>query len=259
MALGTSVEQVLQLVEEATGVPVYIEADSNLPRNILAQLTPAGGDMPFHRVAYQADRSSSPDYLIVYQCGFLLRHYAVPTKDRVEFAITDMAEQTVRQWVRNDPSTPGLAENTVGSLTSLLFKGILNQLRSIPVGLRVDSWILEDYPDLAPFQREAAMKQLDDNAAGLRPDEQGTMPERALAASLAMSAAFASYWVEKLGQPQITLPYRATGYLAAGQALIDLWRSIPDDPASDKRLIDAWAVWLGLQGWYQWVSSKPGH
>jgi hypothetical protein len=61
MALGKSVEQALQLVEEATGLPVYVEADSSLPRNMLAQLTPAGGDMPFHRVAYQADRSWSPD------------------------------------------------------------------------------------------------------------------------------------------------------------------------------------------------------
>jgi len=44
----------------------------------------------------------------------------------------------------------------------VLFNGILSQLRSIPVGLGVDSWILEDYPDLAPLQREAVMKQLED-------------------------------------------------------------------------------------------------
>src|SRR5216684_854000 len=130
MALGKSVEKVLRLVEERTGLPVHVETDASLPRNILAKVTMARGRMPFHRVAYQPDRSASPDYLIVYQCGFVLRQYAVPPPHRVDFANTDMAEQTVRQWVRNNPKTPGLPEKTIDGLTAFLFDGILNQLRS---------------------------------------------------------------------------------------------------------------------------------
>ena len=86
MALGESVEKVLRLVEQKTSLPVYVEADATLPRNILAKLTMARGKMPFRRVAYQPDRSASPDYLIVYQCGFVLRNYAVTSSDQVDFA-----------------------------------------------------------------------------------------------------------------------------------------------------------------------------
>lgn len=43
MALGKSVEKVLRVVEEAIGLPFHVEADSNLPRNELAQLTMARG------------------------------------------------------------------------------------------------------------------------------------------------------------------------------------------------------------------------
>jgi hypothetical protein len=258
MPLGKSVEKVLQLVEEATGRPVYVEADSSLPKNKLAQLTLAGGDTPFHRVVYQAERAASADYLIAYQCGILLRRYAVPLADRVDFVHSDLALKTVRLWVRNNPQAPGLSESTVESLSCLLGNRILNQLHSIPLGLRVDSWILAEYPEFAPLQREAAIAQLDENAAGLSPDAQRLMPDRALAASFAMSAAFASYWAEKFGQAQITLPYRASGHLAAGQALFDLCRSMDTDAASDKRLIDAWALWLGLEEWYRWVASQSG-
>lgn len=256
MALGKSVEKVLRLVEETTGLPVHVEPDGSLPPNILARVTMARGKTPFHRVAYQPDCSASPDYLIVFQCGFVLRNYAVPPSDRVDFANTNLAEQTVRQWVRNNPKTPGLPENKIEGLTGFLFNGILSQLRSVPVGLRVDSWILEEYPELAPLQRAAAMKQLDDIAAGLRPDVQDMMPDEALTASLSMGAAFSIYWAERFGQPQLTLPFRATGHLAAGQALYDIWRGASNDPGNDRGLIDEWAGKLGLQGWYQWVPSQ---
>ena len=256
MALGKSVEKVLRLVEEKTGLPVHVETDASLPPNILAKVTMARGKMPIHRVAYQPDRSASPDYLIVFQCGFVLRHYSLLPADRVDFANTDVAEQTVRQWVSNNPKMPGMTAQNIAGLTGFLYNGLLSQLRSIPVGLRVDSWIMEEYPDLAPLQQEAALKQLSDNAAGLRPDVQATMPKEALVASLSMSAAFAIYWAEKFGQPQLTLPYLTTGHLAAGQALYDIWRDSSIDPGQDRSLIDAWASKLGLQGWYQWVPSQ---
>jgi hypothetical protein len=133
MALGKSVEKVFRLVEERTGLPVHVEPDASLPPNLLAKMTMARGKMPFHRVACQPDRSASPDYLIVYECGFVLRHYAIPPQERVDFANTELAEQTVRQWMRHNRKTPGLPENTIEGVTGYLFNGILNQLRSIPV------------------------------------------------------------------------------------------------------------------------------
>ncbi len=256
MALSVSVDKVLRLVEEKTGLPVHVEPDSSLPPNLLAKVTMARGSVPFHLVGYQPRASAAPDYLIVYQCGFILRRYAVPPGDRFDFAGTDYAETTVSQWVRGNPKTPKLPEQNLRGLIGFLFHGILSQLRSIPVGLRVDSWILAELPDLADLQQQALMRQLNDNAAALRPDVQAMMPDQALAANIAMSAAFALYWSEKLNRPQIVLPYQATGHFESGRALLDIWRSIPDDPAKDMELMDAWADELGLSGWYRWIKES---
>jgi hypothetical protein len=68
-----------------------------------------------------------------------------------------------------------------------------------------------------------------------------------------MSAAFALFWPERLKQPEIALPYRASGYVEKGQALYNAWNSILDHPAEDSRLIDEWAVQLGMRGWYKWT------
>jgi hypothetical protein len=256
MALGTTVEKVLRLVEARTGLPVHVQPDASLPANLLAKVTMARGKMPFHQVDYQPDRSASPDYLIVFQCGFILRHYGVAPTDRVDFTGTPLAEQTVQDWVQNNPKTPSIAKSSADGLTNFLFQGILSQLRSVPVGMRVDLWILNEYPELEPLQRAAVMKQLEDNVAGLRPQVQAMMPDQALAANLSMSAAYSLFWAEKLGQPQLTLPYRASGHLEAGDALYEIWRNVPSDPGQDRNLIDRWANKLGVQRWYQWVPSQ---
>jgi len=256
MALSSSVEKVLRLVEEKTGLPVHIEPDTTLPANLLAKVTVARGAIPFHQIGYQTIGNAAPDYLIVFQCGFLLRRYAVPPADRVDFVESEKAEATVRQWVRKNPKTPNLTEESITGLTGFLYRSLLNQLRSTPVGLRVDSWILSEFPDLAGLQQEALSRQLNDNAAAFRPDVQARMPEQALATNLAMTAAFGLYWSEKLNRPQIVLPYKATGQLEAGRALLNIWHDIPDDPAQDKDMIDAWARKLELSDWYRWVKDS---
>src|SRR6266446_745849 len=86
MASSDSVEKVLRLVKEKSGLPVHVEPDSTLPPNLFSNVTRARGAMPFHRIGYQPSASETPDYLIVYQCGFLLRAYAVPAQVRFDFA-----------------------------------------------------------------------------------------------------------------------------------------------------------------------------
>lgn len=256
MALSKSVEKVLRMVEEKSGLPVHVEPDPALPKNELAKVTMARREMPFHRVALQPN-ATKPDYLIAFQCGFILRRCAVPPEAQLDFAAADAAEATVRQWVAGNPKTPNQPEHTAKVLTEFLCNGLLSQLRSTPVGLRVDSWILEEFPDLADLQQQALTKQLNDNAAALRPEVQAMMPDQALAANIGMNAAFALFWADKVNQSQIVLPYKATGHLATGQALLDLWHGVPADPARDTGLIDAWARLLGLGHWYQWI--KPSN
>jgi len=158
--------------------------------------------------------------------------------------------------VIDNPKRPGLPPDKADRLTSILFNGILTQLRSIPVGLRVDSWIRSEFPDLAGLQEKAMTRQLNDCAGALRPDVQASMPDGALTINIAMSTAYSLYWAETLARPQIALPFRATGHLESGRALLDIWRRIPDDPANDRELTDAWAARLGLSDWYFWAKQS---
>jgi len=83
----------------------------------------------------------------------------------------------------------------------------MTQLRSMPIGLRVDTWILRHYPELSNLQRSATLRQLRDNLAVLGPDIRKIAPARVYKASMAMNAAFALFWGREWGDPALLLPY----------------------------------------------------
>lgn len=226
-----------------------------LPSNVLAKLDLARSGAPLHRIAIHPSVIQEPDYLIVFQAGFLLRRFAVPPARRRDFSERPKAEETVRRWMKENPNARDLAGSMTPRLIRFLCSGLLSQLRSMPVGLRVDDWIRRDYPELGPLQRDALERQWNDNAAGLRPEVQRVMPGEALRASLGMNAAFALYWARTFDLPQLVIPYRAGGYEKLGIALLDAWDRTPSGPESDDDLVDAWAHLLGMSDWYQWVGE----
>jgi hypothetical protein len=256
MGLSASTHAVIKLVEETTGLPVDVEADSSLPSNVLAAVKMARGRTPLHSITYQPNTSTAPDYLICYQCGFILRLYSTPPDQRFDLASSDAGETEVKRLVQQKVAAGELQVHSASQYAGFLYKGFLLQLHSMPVGLHVDDWILSEYPDLMPLQRQAVMRQLDDNVAGLRPEIRQMTPERSLTLNLTMNAAFAEFWAAKLNQPQISLPFKASGHLEAGRELLEIWRTLPNNPANDRKLIDAWAQKLGVSDWYQWVPFR---
>ena len=138
-------------------------------------------------------------------------------------------------------------------LVQMLRDGLLSHLRSIPLGMRVDRWIATEFPELWDLQRTSVMRQLQDATATLAPQHRQTTPKFIYDATQTISAAFAAFWAERLHQPQLNLPFKATGYLDAGQALLSVWQSTPDVAENDRAIVDQWADNLGIASWYQWV------
>ena len=79
MALRSETRDVLNKVEELTGTPVEIVEDPTIPQ--LATIAWARNGVPFHLLRINASLGE-PDYLIVYECGFILRLYHLPPEER---------------------------------------------------------------------------------------------------------------------------------------------------------------------------------
>jgi hypothetical protein len=257
MSLSHITQAVTEKVGAVSGYPVVVQPDPLLPT--LAKVRMARGAVPFHTVFFNSASGLGQEYLICFQCGHILRAFSVPAPGRVDFVGKQSGRDAVGKLIKNTINRQilsALGQAGLDRLRDQMFDGLMPQLRSMPVGLRVDAWITREYPELAEQQREAAARQLNDNAASLQPEVRQMTPPKVYRPSLTMNAAFAEYWAGRMGQPQLTLPYKATNFLDSGKRLLSIFEKVPDDPAEDRRLIDAWAGELGLAGWYEWVPHR---
>ena len=125
----------------------------------------------------------------------------------------------------------------------------------MPIALRVDAWLRQDYPDLIDQQKASNARQLNDNATCLLPKIRQITPAKILHANIALNAAFACFWSRAWNDPTLIVPYKTSANLADGEALLKLWDEIPDEAANDRRLIEAWGDYLKLGGWYDFVPN----
>ena len=253
MSLSETTRSVLRLVEERSGIPVHVEPDPNLPGTILAKVVMARENLLLHRVFYRPNSTTPPDYLICQQAGFILRFFAVPADRRFDFAASDAGTKAVEELVKVHPVAKMLPPQALPQLTTMLRDGLLSHLRSIPLGMRVDRWLADEFPDLIPLQKQSILRQLEDSAVTLAPQHRQTAPKLIFDATESISAAFAAYWARRLNQPQAVLPFKSAGYLHSGEILLDIWENTPDDAANDRLIVDQWAEKLGIAGWQQWV------
>jgi hypothetical protein len=197
------------------------------------------------------------DYLVTWECLHTLRLMGVPAEARFQISATadGRTEASRLVAVHHQGSNPRIRPDMLSKLANHLHDGLLLQLRSVPIGLRIDTGRQDDYPSLEEQQRRAVVRQLNDNSRGLAPDVAQTVPGRIRRANLTITAAFALFWSRAWNDPTIAVPYRAAGFVVDGEALLHLFDQLPKEPVHDRELIDSWGKQLGLAGWYKLVTA----
>jgi hypothetical protein len=251
MSLRAATRDVITQVETITGRPVLVQADPSLA--VLATVKMARGAAPAHLVRYKPG-DIAPDYVICFQCGFILRLFANPPLQRFDFAGSRLGRARALEGASVQPQIRklNLPMPSVRRYAEQLFDGLMTQLRSVPVGLRVDAWLSTDYRELRELQQAFAVRQLQDNQQVLIADVSRLAVSPIYEASIAMNSAFAAYWARTMDQPSFVVPYTATGVCTGGD-LLAIWDAMDPHPTHDRDLVEAWADKLGLREWYEWV------
>ena len=149
-----------------------------------------------------------------------------------------------------------VSEAQIPGICEQLLHGLMTDLRSIPVGLRVDNWIFVEHPDLVEMQKKAIQRQLKENLGSTSDTVRASIPPQIYDATMTINAAYAQFWAEKWNQPELALSYKASGHAAAGENLLKILHDIPDSGRTDRALIDAWGAALNVTGWYVWLTCK---
>jgi hypothetical protein len=249
---------IIRLVEERSGFPVQVLEDPDLP--VIAQVRMARGTAPSHFVFYKPSEGESPDYTICHQCGFILRLFANPPEQRWELAGARTGQAEIEGAILA-PDGPArrlqLGRDDIAQLRSHLMSSIMVHLRSVPIGLRISVWLADSYPELAELQRAQVTAELALAKETLKPAIREATPDLVYRPVEIINAAFALFWAQRYGQPEIANPYRHAHYGKDGQALLKIWNELPDDPLNDRELVDTWADYLGVRTWYTWIRYEP--
>jgi hypothetical protein len=97
LELRAVTRQMIRTTEEESGFPVRVTDDPNLPT--FASLSMARGQVAAHIITYRPQPGEPPDHAICYQCGIILRKFAVPPEQRVDYAVRDAAYAEVHRML----------------------------------------------------------------------------------------------------------------------------------------------------------------
>lgn len=245
------VKDVLALVEKTTGKPVETLPDPTM--QTYASIKTARGPMHAHVLTYNPERPGV-GYHIAYQCGFVLRLYDNPAEERYEFGGSRAGREAVRGLVATGVAKRmRLPEAAAEQLTDQFLDGLLTQLRSLPIGMRIDRWLMDAYPALRDAQEDSIDRQQQENVQGLSPQIKQMAPPVIYSGNASMNAAYALFCERLLSASQYFIPYRSAGFKKPARALLAVWDEFPTDARHDRELVDAWGEELGVSDWYQWV------
>jgi hypothetical protein len=252
MTLAPTTQDILKLVEKKTSKPVEILPDVNL--KVFAKVTMATANIPSHILTYNPGKRGI-DYNIAYECGFILRLYENPQEERFQFAATEVGRKAVRKalHVNKKIKRMGLPQEAVRQLADQMFDGIMTQLRSYSIGMRIDRWLWDSFTDLRDIQKQSIAKQLQDNIQVLSPQIKEITPPDVFIANTAMNSAYAIFFDQLIGRELYVVPYRSAGFENAGEQLLEIADEVPSDAVHDRDLVDAWAEELELTDWYKWI------
>jgi hypothetical protein len=242
---------ILDQIEALSGRPVRFMEERDLP--VLSAMQVARDGASFHVLRYRP--SDEPlDYRVAFQAAYTLRLFQCPEGERFDFVTLPEAHDAARELVAAGTPLTDEEEAVLGPFSAAVADWALMQLRSLPVGMRIDRWIRDTAPVLRS-QQEAATAEVQQQNLDATTKAIGrlTVP-RHLAATNAAHALFADHL---LGREWFAIPYRAMGLTDEGQHLLAILDEVPPEPVHDRQLIDRWADALGMRGWYRWAPYRP--
>lgn len=236
----------LNELEELSGKSVVLQEDARLPN--LAKVQIASGVRPVHVLSYNPAAARELPYLVCFQCGLAERTLRAAPDERFNVASTHETYRQVEELVRAKKSIP---DQMIASYSQLITDGLGTQLRSMPVGIRVDRVLHRDHPELRDLQRAVAERSMKDNVGCLHPSIRAQAPDLVLRATAGMNAAFGLAWSRLWNEDAHNVPYRLAGFLEQGELLLDALDAIPDSPTHDRELLTKWATLLKIDHLYQ--------
>lgn len=246
------VQAVLEEVRSVTGKDLEFIARDELPA--YARIKMARKDMPSHLVYYRKKHDEIINHLIVHECGHILRTFRCPEDRRlVPFSDRQTMRAALSQIEGEITAVAGsIPGDQLASAVGFWYSGIILQLTNLPPDIMIEKWIHDRFPSLRPIQLKSLQRQHAEAVAVLGEAATSMTPRTILFASNVMNYAFFRVLGLHIGR-NFVREYNQTPYLGRGKELAAMTgRDYADSHEGDNLMIDRWAKFLNMTGWFQW-------
>lgn len=256
LKLAKSTQDILNLVSDITHKPFEFIHKPDLPTMAIVKM--ARASMPAHIIYYRTSGGGIMDHLIAHECGHIYRMWSVPSEYRKVPAASEENRQLAMKQIEGDlvRLAKVIPPDQIKMYFGIWFDGIIKQVTSMPVDMRIEKWIYEKYPELRKVQIVSLDKQIRENTQSLSKKVIEFTPKKIYDANNYMNYSFARY-MESLTGKKYTAPYRSTPYIGLGGKLAELVLNSEDNGyRQDIEIINQWTDMLGLQGWHYWTDFE---
>lgn len=259
MGLREVTRRIIQLVEEVSGIPVDIHQNEKLDGFASVTMSRKNG-LPHHLIQFKTIKNEAPDYLICFQCGYILRMFQCHPEDRLDIYGTTQGTEEITTLLRKPGGVASkfrLNKNQTTEIASQMQNGLVRHLRSIPVGIRISEWLRDKHPILQDYERTHVEGEIKVNYQNFQSEVQNVTPTEVYRPTQILSAAYALYWAEKYDEPKWANPYVLNGYAEDGKRLLNYLSGSPTEPEYDIELINTWGRILKIMNWYAFSPYEP--
>lgn len=246
--------QLLDAVERVTGYRVAVDTIEGISED--AQMISARPELPAHSIRINKNRLPYADYIAAVQCAMLLRLWSDPKR----LPVFSPFDDKVRHLADRVAKTGGLAQLPAAAARQTaeqMVRGLLNQLRSMPIEILTIRDCYDSCPDLRSLQEDSVADNLRRLSENLSPKIRSFAPDDLWRNSVSMTSAYALNWSQLTGSTLAMLPYQSAGFAeAANRLLAELHAHPAKNSESYTSIVDAWATALGLRSLYVWESRN---
>jgi hypothetical protein len=247
-------QNMIDRVERETGYRVTIDVISGIHEH--AQMISARPEAPAHLIRVNAERRQYADYIVAVQCGMLLVLWSDPTNVPGMILEKSKCDFLAGKWAKTK-QLAGLPSDTSSKMAHFYVEGLVRQVSSTPLEIRVANLCYESCPSLRDMQAELVNAHLRGISEAFSAKIKDLAPQDVFGKNMAMNAALALNWARLSGSRMCLLPYESTGYVDAGQKLLEVVDAASAHTSENHiRTVDAWAEELSLRSLYRWELSN---
>ena len=247
--LNLVVPSIAERVEQVTGKEIDFRLKPKL--GVRAITSMARQSMDRHVILFNPNEAPHLSHVLAHECARILRMHATPTEHRKVPASTPETLRAARDEIRGQAQF--LPAHLRDEMIDMWIHGLITQVTSQPIDVRIEEWLADNYPGLSEEQKRSLRTETRTITANISPDVRSTTPDTIFKRSNALNYAYLDHIGDILERSFESKFREHPEIVALGQTLSDM---IEASDISDQELVNRMAAAIDVRHWFVWLNFE---